>query len=335
MAFLLTDRRSVLAGLAGAGALTLSGCGERTRPLYAADVHGEDYPTVQAVAAMSRMLERRTDGRISIQVFGGGQLGNERDTLEMTVFGGLDMNRVNLAPLNSIAPETVIPSLPFLFESIAHMRRSLDGPPGEAVLASMEPHGLIGLCFYDSGSRSFYNTRRPIRTPEDMRGMKIRVQNSDLYVALVEALGANPTPMALGEIYQGLMQGVIDGAENNWPSYESLRHFEAARYFSLTNHVMAPEVLVMSRRTWERYDEDDRALIREAARASVPVMRELWDVRVQAARQRVEAAGVAINEVDDQSAFSDRMEPVWARFVATDAQRRLVEDIRNMGGRDD
>ncbi len=281
---------------------------------------------------MARLLRERTGGRLDIKVFAGGQLGSERDTLEITTFGGLDMNRVNLAPLNSIEPLTTAPSLPFLFRSTGHMRRALDGAPGEAILASLEPHGLIGLCFYDSGERSFYNRRKPILTPDDMRGMKIRVQNSDLYVAMIKALGADATPMSLGEVYQSLVQGVIDGAENNWPSYESGRHFEAAPYYSLTRHVMAPEILVMSLSRWRKLSPEDRETVRQAAKDSVPYMRMLWDKRVDDARTRLLAAGVMANEVDDLSLFVDRMRPVWDRFVVTDAQKRLVRDIEDMAG---
>jgi tripartite ATP-independent transporter DctP family solute receptor len=316
----------------GGGATLLASCGRAgSRPLYSNDTHPEDYPTVRAVAAMGDMLRERTGGRLAIKIFPGGQLGSERDTLEITVFGGLDLNRVNLAPLNSIEPMTLVPSLPFLFRSIDHMRRAMDGEPGARVLASLEPHGLIGLCFYDSGARSFYNTRRAIRTPADMRGLKIRVQNSDLYVALVRALGADATPMALGEVYQGLVQGVIDGAENNWPSYESGRHFEVARHYSLTRHVMAPEILVMSRRRWVRLPEADRRLVAECARDSVPVMRQLWDERVRTSREAVIAAGVEVNEVDDINEFARAMRPVWNQFVTTPAQAELVSAIEAMG----
>lgn len=326
-------RREVTGGLAAGSALALGGCGEvLSRPLFSSDTHSSDYPTVAAVREMGRLLEERSDGRLSVRIYSGGQLGSERDTLELTVFGGLDMNRVNLAPLNAFAPETVVLSLPFVFESEAHMRAALDGAPGEAVLDALEPHGLIGLCFYDSGARSFYNIRRPIRTPDDMRGLKIRVQNSDLYVSMVEALGANATPMDLSEVYQGLMQGVIDGAENNWPSYESTRHFETAPFYSLTGHVMAPEVLVMSARRWHQLTGEDRELVQACARESVPFMRTLWDARVAAARERIAASGVAINDVDDVGAFAELMRPVWDRFVRTPAQQRLLADIRNMAG---
>lgn len=317
--------------IASGAALAVAGCGRKERALNSADAHASDYPTVQGVQAMADMIAERSGGRLSMKIFAGGQLGSERDTLELTVFGALDLNRVNLAPLNSIASETVVPALPFLFNSIGHMRRALDGAPGQAILDSLEPHGLVGLCFYDSGARSFYNTRGPIMEPSDLRGLKIRVPNSDVYVSMVGALGANATPMSFGEVYQGLVQGVIDGAENNWPSYEATRHFEAARYYSLSRHVMAPEALVMSKRSWDRLSPDDQDLFRQAARDSVPVMRALWDARVDASRQRVLDAGIQANEIPDIGAFSERMGDVWDRYVTTDIQRRLVEDIRNMG----
>lgn len=330
----LTRRRVTQALLAGGG-LAIGGCGQVQRPLFSSDTHPGGYPTVEAVRLMSELLEQRTGGRLSIRIYSGGQLGSERDTLELTVFGGLDLNRVNLAPLNTFAPETVVLSLPFVFESETHMRTALDGAPGRQVLEALEPHGLIGLCFYDSGARSFYNVHRPIETPEDMRGMKLRVQNSDLYVSMVEALGANATPMDLSEVYQGLMQGVIDGAENNWASYESTRHFERAPYYSLTGHVMAPEVLVMSARRWRQLSAEDRDLVRGCARESVPHMRKLWDERVQSARKAVVAAGVKVNAVRDVGAFADLMLPVWERFVRTPAQRRLLQEIRDMAGGSD
>jgi len=324
------SRRHVLA--AGAAVAGLSACGMRAgREFLSTDTHPEEYPTVQAVKEMGRLLSARTDGRLGIKIYAGGQLGSEQDTLEITVFGGLDMNRVNLAPLNSIEPLTTIPALPFLFKSNEHMRRALDGPIGDEILASLEPHGLIGLCFYDSGDRNFYNTRRPIRTPEDMRGLKIRVPSSDLYVSMIRALGADATPMSIAEVYQALVQGVIDGAENNWPSYESGRHFEAAKYYSLTQHVIAPEVLVMSKSRWDKLDEADRALVRQTAKASVPYMRTLWDQRVEDSRARLIAAGIEINEIEDKAAFAAAMRPVWDRYIVSEKAQRLVSEIEAMG----
>ncbi|WP_370339770.1 TRAP transporter substrate-binding protein [Parvularcula marina] len=322
------DRRMLMAG---GGAALLAACEARpTNILRSNDTHPYGYPTVEAVEELGRQLSRLTDGRLSVKVYAGGQLGSERDTLEITTFGGLDMNRVNLAPLNSIEKMTIVPSLPFLFRSQEHLRQAMDGAPGEVILNSLEPHGLIGLCFYDSGARSFYNTKQPINSPDDMKGMKIRVQNSDLYVSMIRALGADATPMSLGEVYQSLVQGVIDGAENNWPSYDSGRHYEAAPYYSLTGHVMAPEILVMSVARWEALKPSDREAVREAARLSVPYMRERWDKRVSASREKLLSEGVQANEIPDLAPFVEAMRPVWNQFLTTEDQRQLVTQIEEM-----
>lgn len=325
------DRRTFLAT---GSACLLASCSDASlnRPLYSADSQSADYPTVKAVEEMGRLLRERTDGRLDVKVFAGGQLGVERDTLEITTFGGLDMNRIFLGAVNAVEPTTVVAALPFLFRSTAHMRAALDGPAGDDILASLWPHDLVGLCFYDSGQRSFYNVRGPIERPQDMAGLKLRVPNSDLFVAMVRALGANPSPMAFGEVYQALVQGVIDGAENNMPAYDSTRHFEAAPYFSTTGHAMTPDMLVMSRARWERLGKTDREIVRECAKLSVPYMRELWDARVVAARERVVAGGARINTIPDISLFSERMAPVWERFVTTDRQKRLVKMIQETEG---
>lgn len=300
------------------------------RPLRGADSHPAGYPTVEAVNHFGALISQRTNGRLRLQNYAGGQLGEEKDTLEITVFGGLDINRVNLAPLNPIEPLTLVPSLPFLFQSTDHMRRSLDGAPGRTILNSLERHGLIGLAFYDSGERSLYNTRGPIRTPADMRGLKLRVQTSNLPIAMVQALGASPIPMSYGEVFQALVQGVIDGAENNWPSYQDSRHFEVARFYSVTRHVMAPEVLVASARTWAKLSPSDREIIRDAATESVPFMRRLWEAREASARQAMIDAGVEIVDGLDRSAFEAAMAPVWGRFITSPAQTALVNQIRGM-----
>lgn len=322
------SRRTALAGAgAVAAAGLLGGCDARLSGRFTStDTHVRDYPTVQAVIRFGELLEQRTGGRLGLKVYPGGQLGNERDTLEITTFGGLDFNRVNLAPLNSIEPLTVVAALPFIFESTQHMRSVVDGPIGEQILASLEPHGLIGLCFYDSGARSFYNTRGPIRTPDDMRGLKLRVPGSDLYVSMVKSLGADATPMPLDEVYQSLAQGVIDGAENNWPSFESGRHFEVARFYSLTRHLLAPEVFVMSKVTWDRLSSADQAVVRQSARDSVPYMRQLWDAQVARSREIVLSSGVEVNEVDP-APFADAMTAMWDDALTTPEQRALVERI--------
>jgi tripartite ATP-independent transporter DctP family solute receptor len=322
---MLTRRQIMLAPL------LLSACGRRdqgtVRPLFTADAHPDEYPTVQALHAIDRLLDERTNGEMRLRIYAGGQMGAEKDTLEITVFGGLDLNRVNLAPLNSIVPETIVLALPFLFRSIPHLRATLDGSIGRKILDAMSAESLYGLCYYDSGARSFYNTKRPVRTPADMQGLKIRVQNSDIYVAMVQALGANPTPIPYGEVYQALVQGVVDGAENNWPSYESARHFEAAQYYSLTRHVMAPEVLVASQRRWNRMPVEEREYLQAAASDSVPIMREIWDARVSASRERLIASGVEVIEDIDREAFASLMRPVWDQFLTNPKLRGLADEI--------
>jgi len=292
--------------------------------LTGADAHPADYPTVQAVEFMGRYLSEKTAGRLGIKVFAGGQLGSETDTLEITSFGGIDFNRVNFAPLNSIEPMTLPFSLPFIFDSVAHMRRVVDSEVGDEVLAALDRHGLIGLCIYDSGARNFYNTRRSIYTPADMAGLKLRVPASDLYVAMVNALGANAVPIPFGEVYQSLAQGVIDGAENNWPSFVSARHYEVANYLSVTEHLLTPEALVMSKASWEKLSGDDRELVREAAKQSVPEMRKLWDARVAEAKQTIAQSKVQVNQLDKEP-FAALMRPVWDQFITTPEQKSVVE----------
>ena len=323
----LVSRRALLATGIAASALGMAGCAPRLGNSFtSADTHVLSYPTVQAVIRFGELLSERTQGRLSLNMFAGGQLGNERDTLEITTFGGLDFNRVNLAPLNSIEPLTKVIALPFLFESTRHMRATLDGPIGDEVLASLERHGLIGLCFYDSGSRSFYNTRGPINEPADMRGLKLRVPGSDLYVSMVQSLGADAVPMPLDEVYQSLAQGVIDGAENNWPSFESGKHFEVARYYSLTNHLLAPEVFVMSKISWDKLSPSDQDTVRQAAKASVPYMRTLWDQQVERSRAIVMKDGVEVNEVDP-APFAKAMMGMWERSLDNTQQRNLLERV--------
>lgn len=316
----------LLTGVALA-ALTAASAFADTIVLRSADTHPEGYPTVEAVKFMSDLLKERSDGRISIEVFHSRQLGEEKDTIEQTRFGVIDMNRINLAPLNNLVPETSIPALPFIFRSTEHMRKVMDGEIGDEILAALEPHGLIGLAYYDSGARSFYNAQRPINTPEDMKGLKIRVQQSDLFIALVNTLGANATPMPFGEVYSALQTGVIDGAENNWPSYESTKHFEVAKYYSLNEHSMSPEVLVMSKASWDKLTPEDQALVKQAAQDSVAKMRELWDAREIAARATVEAAGAIVNTVD-KAPFIAAMQPVYDQFVTDDNLKALVERIQ-------
>ena len=300
----------------------------QAREFRSSDVHPADYPTVEAVKQMGNALKEQSKGKHGVRVFANGALGNERDTLEQLKIGGLDMMRVNAAPLNNVVPETVVPCLPFLFRSKEHMRATLDGPVGDDILAAMEAQGMIGLAFYDSGARSVYTAKKPVKTLADLKGQKIRVQQSDLFVAMVEGLGANPTPMPYGEVYTALKTGIVDAAENNLPSYESSRHFEAAKNYSLTEHSMCPEILVFSKKIFDGLSKEDQALIRKTAKESVPFMRKLWDEREAKAREIAEKGGAQITPVENRKEFVDAMQPVYARFANTPKLQSLVQQIQ-------
>ena len=300
----------------------------QARDFRSADVHPADYPTVEAVKFMGNQLKEQSNGRYGVRVFPNGALGSERDTIEQLKLGGLDMMRINTAALNNIAAETIVPGLPFIFRSTEHMRTVLDGPIGDEILAALEPQGMVGLAFYDSGARSMYTAKRPVKTLADLKGMKVRVQPSDLFVAMVEALGANPTPMPYGEVYTALKTGIIDAAENNFPSYESSRHFEAAKFYSVTEHSLSPEVLVFSKKIWDTLSKDDQALIRKTAKDSVPHMRKLWDEREAKSREIVEKAGAEIITIANKKQFIDAMQPVYARFANTPKLQSLVQKIQ-------
>lgn len=296
--------------------------------LRASDTHPDGYPTVAAVEYMGKLLEERSGGRIGIDIFHSAQLGEEKDTIEQTRLGVIDLNRVSLGPFNNLIEETKIPSLPYIFRSTEHMHRVMDGPIGEEILAAFEAHDLIGLAFYDGGSRSFYNRERPINSIEDLAGLKFRVMQSDLFVDMVNSLGANATPMPYGEVYSSIQTGVIDGAENNWPSFESSGHFEVAGYYTLDQHLIVPEVLVMSAKAWGKLSSEDQAMVRQAAKDSVPVMRKLWAEREAVSEAKVRAAGVEIITDIDKTPFIEAMVPVYAKFVDTDRLRDMVKRIQ-------
>lgn len=316
----------LVATVAGVGLLGGAAVMAQTK-FRSSDTHPDGYPTVEAVKYMGEILNKDTNGRLSIEVFHSSQLGEEKDTIQQTQFGVIDLNRVSIAPLNNIAPETITLGMPFLFRSVDHMHKVVDGPIGDEILASLEAHGMIGLAFYDGGARSVYNSRKAIATPEDCKGLKIRVQQSDLQLAMISAMGANPTPMPYGEVYSGIQTRVIDGAENNWPSYHSARHFEQAKFYSLTEHTMLPEVLMMSKKVWDKQTAEDQAAIRKAAKESVIKMRELWMAKEKESEKIVRDAGSQINEVD-KPAFEAAMKPVYDKFIANDRMKDLVERIR-------
>ena len=311
-----------------AGLLAATGLAAHATEFRSADTHNaDDYPTVAAVRHMGELLDKASGGKHKIKVFNKQALGSEKETIDQVKIGALDFTRVNVGPMNGICPLTQVPTMPFLFSSIAHMRKSLDGPVGEEILKSCEAVGFIGLAFYDSGARSIY-AKKPIKTVADAKGLKIRVQQSDLWVALVSAMGANATPMPYGEVYTGLKTGLIDAAENNIPSFDTAKHVEAVKVYSKTEHSMAPEILVMSKLIYDKLPKAEQDMIRAAAKESVAFERQKWDEQEAKSLANVKAAGAEIVEVDKAS-FQAVMGPVYEKFMVTPDMKRLVKAVQD------
>lgn len=293
--------------------------------LRLAETHGPDYPTTLGNKEFARLVEERTNGRIRIEVYPSAQLGEERSVIEQVQFGGIDMTRVSISPLAAFAPQLDALQMPFLYRDKDHMWKVLRGDIGAEIMATLEESGFVGLAWYDSGSRSFY-TKRPVRQIPDMRGLRIRVQESELMVGLVEALGAVATPMPFGEVYSALQTGVIDGAENNWPSYYSTSHFEVANYFTLNHHTRVPEIIVASKIAMDRLSPEDQEIIRQAAWDSMDFQIEKWEAFELEAEEVVRANGNVIIELDDLRPWQEAMQPLYARL--SPANQRVVERIQ-------
>jgi len=326
----MTFQLKTLPGLIAIAALALCASTSMARTFRSAEVHAKDFPTNQAVMHMSEDLSKATGGKDSIKIFGDSSLGSEKDTVEQVKIGALDMVRVSSASFHGIVPESVIPSLPFLFRDIEHFRKTMYGPQGDKVLAAFDKAGFIGLALYESGARSVY-AKKPIRNLADMKGLKIRVQPSDLMVGLVSAMGASPTPMPFAEVYTGLKTGLLDAAENNYPSYDEAKHYESAPVFSETMHVMTPEVLVFSKKVWDTLTKEQQVAIRQAAKDSVPFYVKLWEPKEKEAKAAVIKGGAKIVPAAeiDRKAFVEAEKPVWDKFATTPELKALVSDIVN------
>jgi tripartite ATP-independent transporter DctP family solute receptor len=282
--------------------------------LTAADVHPNGYPTVEAVRWMSERLEKETNGRLRIRVYQSGQLGREPDTVDLARLGALDITRVNFAALNNAFPLTRLFSLPYVFDSVAHMRRAVDGEVGRAILDGFAARDLVGLAIYDAGSRCFYNVRHPVAAPKDLHGLKLRVPGSDIFIEFVRALGANPTPLPVNEVYSALQTHLIDGAENNWRTFHSSRQFEVAKYWSQSEHSYSPEALLMSRRNFAALTPSDRELLVAVAKESVPHMRVLWDRMAEESKAAVIVGGVQVLDVDREP-FRAAVQPILKKYL--------------------
>ncbi len=311
-------KRAVRFTLLSLTLVAVAGCRTQdgTRVLKLA--HGLDvsHPVHAAMVHMADRLAETSGGRMRVEIHPSGQLGEERELIEMLQIGSLAMTKVSASPLESFVPEMAVFSIPYVFRNNAHLRQVLDGEIGHGLLVAGEQYYLRGLCYYDAGPRSFYTTGTAVRTPDDLSGLKIRVQKSITSTRMVRALGGSATPIDWGELYSALQQGVVDGAENNLPSFFLSRHYEVSRYYTVDEHTWVPDVLLISTHVWERLSSEERHWLEEAVASSVIEQRRLWREASQHALAQVRAAGVEIIE-PDKVAFRRAVQPLFDSYRGT------------------
>ena len=301
-------------GLAGAGLA-------ENMVLKSADVHPVGYPTVAAFEAMGKKLSDATGGRLSIQVYPSMQLGGEKEFLEQTQVGAVAFARVSLGVMGAIVPTLNVFNLPFIFRSTDHMYKVVDGPLGDEMLQLITDHptaNLVGLAWMDGGARNLYNGKKEVSKIEDVSGLKIRVMGNPIFVDMMNAIGGNGISMGYDELINALQTGVVDGAENNYPSYATGQHYNYAKYYSLTGHLIIPEILVMSKSVWSGLSADDQALIVKFAKEAQAEQRALWQAKEKESLDDMMANGVVITEIspEEKQRFQDAMKPVYATHAA-------------------
>src|SRR5215831_1342294 len=317
-------RRDVLRGSAAlAGTLALAGgsqnpaLAQASMTLKASDVHPPGYPTVAAVESLGKKLEQATNGRLTVQIFASMQLGGEKEAIEQAQVGALQLARVSVGTLGPVIDDLNVLNLPFLFRNTAHMQQVIDGAVGTELLDKVtanEKAGLIGLCWMDAGARSFYNTKHPIKSIADLKGLKVRVIGNPMFVDMANALGANGVSMGYDQVFSALQTGVIDGAENNPPSFVFDNHYQVAKNYTLTEHLIVPEVLVFSRKTWNSLSKDDQELLKKTTHEAQAEERVLWAAYEKQAMEKARANGVQVVETIDKQPFQDAVKPVWDKY---------------------
>lgn len=303
----------------------LSGCGsssEKTNSqgkadsgksitLRLADNQTDNYVTVRADKKFAQLVSEKTNGKIKIDVYSGGQLGDEKTAIEQVQFGAIDLIRCSISPLSEFDKELGVLMLPYIYRDRDHMFKVLDGEIGDKFLNDLNEYKLQGLCWFDSGARNFYNSKKEIKSPADLKGLKIRVQESKVMMDLVKALGASPTPMAYSEVYSGLQTKVIDGAENNWPSYTDTSHYEVAKYITEDGHTRVPEMIIASKMTFDKLSDEDKKILKDCAVEAAKFEREEWLKDEKAAKDKAIANGNKVTELKDNSAFRDAVKPLY------------------------
>jgi tripartite ATP-independent transporter DctP family solute receptor len=321
---------SAAAAIAVAG-LSTSAQAQAKIVLKATDVHPLGYPTVEAVVQMGKKLEAATNGRLSIQMFPAMQLGGEKEMIEQAQVGALAIARISVGPMGPLVPELNVFNLPFMFRDDAHMEKVIDGEIGAEMLKKLSDHptaGLIGLCWMNAGTRNVYNSKKPITSVEDLKGLKIRMMGNPVFVDTMNSLGGNGVAMGFDQLINAMQTGVVDGAENNYPTYESGQHYRYAKYYSKTGHLMIPEILVFSKKTWEGLSKEDQALIKKFSKEAQQEERKLWYDREKESLKKIVEAGAQVNEIADKKPFQAAVKPVWDKYGAQLAG--LIERIQNV-----
>ncbi len=281
-----------------------------------ADTLTEVYPATAGAIAFAELVEEYSEGRIVVEVYTGGVLGSdEAAVVEQLQFGGIDIARLNISPVAEVAPMLNLLQMPFLFSSTDHMHEVIDSQIGTDMLASVDGTGMVGLCLYEAGARNIYNSVRPITSLEDLQGLKIRVPNNSLMLDTFNALGASATALSISEVYSSLQTGVVDGAENNNPSYQQMSHFEVAPYLTMNAHTAPPEVLAFSEPVFQKLSAEDQEIIRRAALESVDVQRAVFDATEQEALDIAIAGGIEIVEEIDRAPFVAAVEHLYEKYA--------------------
>ncbi|MEM6965916.1 MAG: TRAP transporter substrate-binding protein [Bacteroidota bacterium] len=307
----------------------VSSCGELSnqKVVYLAHTLPTSHPVHQGMEVFAEQVNQQSEGQLMVKIFPDGQLGTEREVLELLQIGSIAMTKVSAAAMSNFAPEYKVMGVPYLFRDKSHLFDVLEGQTGEKLLLSGSDYLLRGLCFYDAGSRSFYTKDKLIKTPDDLRGLKIRVMNHQMSVDMVNEMGGSATPMAYGELYTALQQGVVDGAENNPPSFVTSRHYEVCKYYTLDEHSSIPDVLVIGTKYWETLSDKEQKWLKEAARFSAKAQQDFWKKNVAACMATLEAANVEIFK-PEKSLFAEKSKAVLEEFVKDASMKKIIDEIQ-------
>ena len=294
---------------------------------YLAHTLPVSHPVHQGMEVFAKEVAEQSGGKLAVKIFPDAQLGTEREVLELLQIGSIAMTKVSAAAMANFAPEYKVMGVPYLFRDKEHLFRVLEGKTGEAILAAGSEYLLRGLCFYDAGSRSFYTKNKPIKTPDDLDGLKIRVMNHQMSVDMVNEMGGSATPMAYGELYTALQQGVVDGAENNPPSFVTSGHFEVCKFYTLDEHSSIPDVLVIGTKDWKTLTAEEQEWMRAAAKISAQAQKEFWRKNVEECMVKLKAANVEIFK-PEKSLFAEKSKAVLEAFKKDPKMKKIVEEIQ-------